>query len=239
MKNPTILLCDDEDHLREMVAEYLASRDFDIVEARNAAELRKGLKTANPDLIVLDVRMPEEDGLTALRALRAQHRVPVIMLTGASGTIDRVVGLELGADDYLGKPVDLRELEARIKAILRRKRPSATDPARTEEPVEIAEKRINFGPCSLDAGAARLFGPDGVEIPITAMEYTLLGLFARNAGRILNRDQILDETNDPASEPFDRTVDLRISRLRRKIERNPARPEIIKTIRGLGYIYYG
>ena len=121
MKSTQILICDDELHLREMVAEYLTARDYDVLEASNPSELRRHLTAADPDLILLDIRMPGEDGLTALRTLRATRNTPVIMLTAASGTVDRVVGLELGADDYLGKPVDLRELEARIKAVLRRK----------------------------------------------------------------------------------------------------------------------
>ena len=238
MKSTQILICDDELHLREMVAEYLTARDYDVLEASNPGELRRHLTAADPDLILLDIRMPGEDGLTALRTLRATRNTPVIMLTAASGTVDRVVGLELGADDYLGKPVDLRELEARIKAVLRRKTGFSNTEISSGGPSVGSEKQmVSFGHCSLDIEGARLFGADGSEISITAMEFSLLKLFHRNMGRILTRDQILDTTDDRGLDPFDRSIDLRISRLRRKVEKNPARPEIIRTVRGLGYIY--
>ena len=241
MKQTQVLICDDEDHLREMIAEYLVARDFDVLEAEDPSALRALLAEHTPDLILLDIRMPGEDGLTALRNLRASHNTPVIMLTAASGTVDRVVGLELGADDYLGKPVDLRELEARIKAVLRRQSPVASGAAHipSSQLTVRAEELVGFGHCALDLESARLFDKAGIEIPITAMEFTLLRLFLRNAGRILTRDQILDETDDRGMDPFDRSIDLRISRLRKKIESNPARPEIIRTVRGLGYIYDG
>ena len=241
MTQTQVLICDDEDHLREMIAEYLVARDFDVLQAEDPSALRALLTEHTPDLILLDIRMPGEDGLTALRNLRASHNTPVIMLTAASGTVDRVVGLELGADDYLGKPVDLRELEARIKAVLRRQKPVGSDVdyvSLTQSPSH-SDERIGFGHCTMDLERARLFDRTGAEIPITAMEFTLLRLFLRNAGRILTRDQILDETDDRGMDPFDRSIDLRISRLRKKIESNPARPEIIRTVRGLGYIYDG
>lgn len=235
MTKTQILICDDETHLREMVSEYLLARDFDVLEAENPTVLRAHLQQTTPDLILLDIRMPGEDGLTALRTLRATHNTPVIMLTAASGTVDRVVGLELGADDYLGKPVDLRELEARIKAVLRRNGTDAVTAA--PSPTRPAGDHVPFGPFSLDLHGARLFDDTGNEVSITAMEFTLLTLFHRNPGRILTRDQILDSTDDRGMDPFDRSIDLRISRLRRKIEKNAAKPELIRTVRGLGYIY--
>lgn len=240
MTAPKILVCDDETHLREMVAEYLKARDFEVIQAQDAQEMRARLKTSEPDLILLDVRMPNEDGLTALRALRSQRQTPVIMLTATSGTIDRVVGLELGADDYLGKPVDLRELEARIKAVLRRKSaPQDTPSPSNLPPLPDDTHFIDMGHCKLDPNGARLFGADHAEIAITAMEFNLLQVFARNPGRIITRDQILDTADDRGMDPFDRSIDLRISRLRRKIEKNPSKPEIIRTVRGLGYIFDG
>jgi len=238
MTQPLILICDDETHLREMVAEYLLDRGFDVAEAADAEAMRQQVEKRTPDLILLDIRMPKEDGLTALRTLRANRDVPVIMLTASAGTTDRVVGLELGADDYLGKPVDLRELEARIKAVLRR---HSIMPQQTAPLVQTAaaDNRVRFGPCALDLDAAQLFDADGLEISITSMEFTLLKLFAANPGRILTRDQILDHTHDRTNDPFDRSIDLRISRLRRKVEMNPAKPEVIRTVRGLGYIFDG
>ncbi|MEO0485203.1 MAG: response regulator [Pseudomonadota bacterium] len=226
-----ILVCDDEQHLREMVCEYLEARGFAVTQASDAAALHKELKRALPDLILLDVTMPGQDGLTALRTLRAQFQTPVIMLTASADVIDRVVGLELGADDYLGKPVDLRELEARIKAALRRSDSSAAmvqaDP----------QSRVAFGTCQLDLAAKRLLGANGQEVPMTAMEMRLLCVFAENRGQVLNRDQLLEMAHERSWEPFDRSIDLRISRLRRKIEANPSKPEVIRTVRGIGYIF--
>lgn len=233
-----ILVCDDEPILREMVRDYLGGRGFDIVEADCAEVLRTQVQAEMPDLIVLDINMPGEDGLSALRSLRAASNVPVIMLTAADDVIDRVVGLEMGADDYLGKPVDLRELEARVKAALRRSQ-------HVESPKEskvIADERSGsetaaFGSCTLDLRGARLLDGDGREIYITAMEFNLLKVFAENRGRVLNRDQLLEQAHDKSWEPFDRSIDLRISRIRRKIEANPTKPEIIRTVRGIGYVY--
>lgn len=230
MTDVSVLICDDELALREMVAEYLEERDYLVYQAENASALRERVTDDDPDLIILDIRMPGEDGLSALRWVRGNSATPVIMLTAAADTTDRVVGLEMGADDYLGKPVDLRELEARIKAVLRR---HGSDTGATE-PIGGT---VQFGECKLDLEGCRLFGEDGERIPITAMEYSLLKLFARNRGRVLTRDQILEDAHDRHWEPFDRSIDLRISRLRRKIETNPNHPEVIRTVRGVGYIF--
>ena len=227
----TILVCDDEDHLREMVGEYLAERGFRVYEAPNAAEMHRKLSGTGADLVILDINMPGEDGLSALRRLRTEHDIPVIMLTAATEVIDRVVGLEMGADDYVGKPVDLRELEARIKAALRRRSPIVAE-AGAE-----AAGGVAFGECRLDLDRATLAGPGGEDIPITAMEFSLLRVLAENKGRVLSRDQLLAQAHDRGWEPFDRSIDLRISRLRRKIEPNPAKPTVIRTVRGVGYIF--
>ena len=178
MKQKQVLICDDEDHLREMIAEYLEDRDFDVLQAEDPPALRALLAEHTPDLILLDIRMPGEDGLTALRNLRATHNTPGIMLTAASGIVDRVVGLELGADDYLGKPVDLRELEARIKAVLRRaERQSAAPEAGPAE-------TVSFDGLTLDIEGATLTGREGEEIPLTAMEFRLLRVFVEARGRV-------------------------------------------------------
>lgn len=239
MDKPTsILVCDDETHLREMVGEYLVERGFRVLEAANADDMHKLVGCDRVDLVILDVNMPGQDGLTALRTMRNTSDVPVIMLTAASEVIDRVVGLEMGADDYLGKPVDLRELEARIKAALRR-RPGGVDAedetATPDTPRAVGQ--VAFGKCQLDLDGAKLLGDDGNEIPITAMEFSLLRVFSENRGRVLNRDQLLEQAHDRDWEPFDRSIDLRISRIRRKIEINPTKPEIIRTVRGIGYIF--
>ncbi len=228
---PTILVCDDERDLREMLQEYLEKRGFSVRLAGNSDELRSQIAELSPDLIILDINMPGEDGLTALRSLRTESDVPVVMLTAAGETIDRIVGLEMGADDYLGKPVDLRELEARIKAVLRRK-----GAEKTSQPAEGAVV-VQFGEFTLNLESTKLHGADGEEVPLTSMEFRLLKMFAENRSRVLNRDQILEQAHDRSWDPFDRSIDIRISRLRRKIEKNPQKPEIIRTVRGIGYIF--
>ncbi|MEM9145756.1 MAG: response regulator [Pseudomonadota bacterium] len=230
-----ILVCDDEPHLREMVGEYLCERGYTVTEAADGASMLSAMEDDPADLIILDIRMPGEDGLSALKRLRADSATPVIMLTAAAEVVDRIVGLELGADDYLAKPVDLRELEARVKAVLRRKGAMAASPADPAKPDD--QGRIPFGKCMLDMEAARLFGPDGKEVALTAMEFALLRVFVQNRGRVLNRDQLLEQAHDRGWEPFDRSIDLRISRIRRKIEANPAKPETIRTVRGVGYVF--
>jgi two-component system phosphate regulon response regulator OmpR len=235
MTTTEILICDDEPVLREMVRDFLTGRGFSVTETGNAVELLQVLPDSRPDLVILDINMPGEDGLSALRKLRVDSNVPVIMLTAADDVIDRVVGLEMGADDYIGKPVDLRELEARIKAALRR-RPDAK-PGGVATDTEKSGGTVSFGACTLDLDGARLIGPDDREIYITAMEFNLLRVFAENRGRVLNRDQLLEQAHDKAWEPFDRSIDLRISRIRRKIEKNPGKPEVIRTVRGIGYVF--
>ncbi len=229
MSMPYILICDDEEDLREMVIDYLGERGYRVEGVPDAEGLRAALGRTSPELIILDVRMPRESGITALTNLRAESRIPVIMLTAASSIVDRVVGLELGADDYIGKPVDLRELEARVKSVLRR-----TEPANTTA-INDNQGLVPFGHCTLDMHSARLFSEDNEEIPITSMEFALLKTFTSNRGRVLSRDQLLELAHNRGWEPFDRSIDLRISRLRNKIEKNPKKPEIIKTVRGIGY----
>lgn len=233
-KNYSILVCDDEADIREMLNEYLTMKGYSVIEASNAAELREKLGFASVDLILLDINMPGEDGLSVLRSLQAGEAPAVIMLTAAGDVVDRIIGLEFGADDYLGKPVDLRELEARIKAVLRRRN------ARAAAGPETGEKtRFRFGKTWLNLDSAKLTDEEGAEIPLTAMEYNLLALFARNSGRVLNRDQILEGAHDRSWDPFDRSIDIRISRLRKKIEVNPQKPVTIRTVRGMGYLYDG
>lgn len=227
-----LLVCDDELDVREMLQEYLGKRGFKVTAVAGGDELRAVLGVNDIDLIIMDINMPKEDGLSILRSLRPENMVPVIMLTAAGDVVDRIIGLEMGADDYLGKPVDLRELEARVKALLRRniskdsKQVSSTD-----------GNQAKFGDFTLDTDAAKLLAADGSEVSITAMEYNLLKVFAENKGRVLNRDQILEKAHDRSWDPFDRSIDIRISRLRRKLESNPEKPAIIKTVRGIGYLY--
>ncbi len=228
-----ILVCDDEVDLREMLQEYLVKRGYDVGLAGDADGLRAAIEEDTPDLIILDINMPGEDGLSALRRLRTDSEIPVVMLTAAGETIDKIVGLEMGADDYLGKPVDLRELEARIKAVLRRKSVAA----RPVDQGGAAGQYVQFGEFRLDLDAAKLTDASGEEVQLTAMEFRLLKLFAENKSRVLNRDQILEQAHDRSWDPYDRSIDIRISRLRRKIEVNPQKPKIIRTVRGIGYVF--
>jgi two-component system phosphate regulon response regulator OmpR len=231
---PSILVCDDETDLREMLQEYLQKRGYSVRLAGDAEQLRSEIEAEAPDLVILDINMPGEDGLSALRRLRTESDIPVVMLTAAGETIDKIVGLEMGADDYLGKPVDLRELEARLKAVMRRR----AGPASTSKSTSVVSgQTVQFGDFSLDLEAAKLTDASGDDVPLTAMEFRLLKLFAENRSRVLNRDQILEQAHDRSWDPYDRSIDIRISRLRRKIEKNPQKPTIIRTVRGIGYVF--
>ncbi|MEO1188446.1 MAG: response regulator [Pseudomonadota bacterium] len=229
-----ILICDDEPDIRDMMSTYLQRRGYTVTAAESGETLDQALEAhSDIQLIILDINMPGEDGLSVLRRLRTDLSIPIIMSTAAGETVDRVVGLELGADDYLAKPVDLRELEARIKAVLRRggaaPAANATDAA--------SESELVIDGLTINLEGAKLTGRDGVPIPLTAMEFSLLRAFVEHRGRVLNRDQILQMAHDRDWDPFDRSIDIRISRLRRKIERNPSHPVLIRTVRGLGYIF--
>ncbi len=227
-----ILVVEDEADLREAVAEYLVRNGFLVRAAADAAAARAALAEQPADVVLLDLFMPGEDGLSLARWMRAQPACPgIIMVTAASDLADRVVGLEVGADDYLGKPFALRELLARVRALSRRlldARPRVRD---------AAGRRVAMGSNILDLATRRLTTQDGREIPLTAMEFDLLAAFAERPGRVLSREQLLDLAHDKGSDPFDRSIDVRITRIRRKIETDPAHPRIIRTVRGAGYVF--
>lgn len=231
---PTVLLVDDEPELRALLAEYFGRNGFAVLQAENAAAARERVAAQVPDVAVLDINMPGENGLSLARALREAHpRLGLVMLTTAGEAIDRIVGLEVGADDYVAKPFELRELLARVRAVLRRLQVTAAPaPAVAADP-----ERVAFGLCELDMAQRKLFGTDGAEIDITAAEFDLLALFARHPNRPLNRDQIMEQAHNRGWDVFDRSIDLRVMRLRRKVERNPDKPEVIKTVRNVGYVY--
>ena len=229
-----VVVCDDEPDIRDTVCEYLQSNGFAVTQAEAGPALRRIMETQHVDAVILDIRMPGEDGLSLARHLREHADVAIIMLTGSAEIIDRVVGLEIGADDYVGKPVDLRELLARLKAVLRRT--SARDRGGSRTEVE-GQRALQFGSCTFFPDAHKLFSAQGEEISITPMEFQLLKVFAEHRGRVLNRDQLLDLAHDQGWEPFDRSIDIRISRLRKKIEFDSSKPEVIKTVRGVGYLY--
>ncbi|UTD27407.1 response regulator [Bradyrhizobium sp. WD16] len=233
-QSPHIFIVDDEAPAREMVGDYLRMHGFGVTLCDGGKSLRLAIDGAKPDLVVLDLNMPEEDGLSIIRDLKSRDNVPVIMLTATASPIDRVVGLELGADDYLAKPCELRELMARIRSVLRRSGPprAAEPPAKTEKPA-----LVRFGTKWLDLEAQALRDEEGIEHPLTASEFGLLKVFAANPKRVLSRERLLELANARDAEAFDRAVDLRIMRIRRKIEPDPARPSVIRTVRGGGYLF--
>ena len=236
-QNPHIVVVDDEASTREMVGEYLGAHGFQVSQCDGGAALREVLKKAAPDLIVLDLNMPEEDGLSIVRDLKQSSRVPVIMLTATASAIDRVVGLELGADDYLAKPCELRELVARIRSVLRRSQAVPAGAPATAADGKQASRTVRFGTKWLDLDAHILRDDDGNEHPLTTSEFTLLKAFADNPKRVLSRERLLDLANARDPEAFDRAIDVRITRIRRKIEPDPDHPSIIRTVRGAGYVF--
>lgn len=233
-QNAHIIVVDDEAPAREMVGDYLRMHGFAVTLCDGGRSLRSAIGASAPDLVVLDLNMPEEDGLSIIRDLKSRSNVPIIMLTATASPIDRVVGLELGADDYIAKPCELRELMARIRSVLRRTAPKP-GPARDGEGDRAS--LVRFGTKWLDLDAQALRDEDGNEHPLTASEFGLLKVFSANPKRVLSRERLLELANARDSEAFDRAVDLRIMRIRRKIEPDPSRPTVIKTIRGGGYVF--
>ena len=234
-QNPHIIIVDDEAPAREMVGDYLKMHGFNVTLCDGGKSLRGAIESGVPDLVVLDLNMPEEDGLSIIRDLKSRTNVPVIMLTATASPIDRVVGLELGADDYVAKPCELRELMARIRSVLRRS--TAKAPAAAETGAKAAKDQlVRFGTKWLDLEAQALRDDEGNEHPLTASEFGLLKVFAANPKRVLSRERLLELANARDAEAFDRAVDLRIMRIRRKIEIDPAKPAVIRTIRGGGYL---
>jgi DNA-binding response OmpR family regulator len=232
-----LLVVDDDPSVRAMLREYLEGHAFDVAEAGSGAQMRESLERELPDAVLLDLRLPGEDGLSLARWLREHYDLGIIMVTASADVIDRVVGLEIGADDYIAKPFDPRELLARVKSVLRRlqARPPAGAAA---APAAAAPQRRTFGRCQIDLASRRLFEADGSEVPMTAMEYELLRVFLANPNRVLSRDQLLQHTRNREWEPFDRSIDIRIGRLRRKVEPEPqGEPRAIRTVRNAGYMY--
>jgi two-component system, OmpR family, response regulator len=236
-----VIVVDDEPDLRSMIVEYLGKQGFGVRAAADGRELDAYLAADFPDILILDVNMPGEDGFAIARRLRAKSAVPILMLTAADDIVDRVVGLEIGADDYLTKPFDPRELLARIRALLRRAvAPAAASAAEAPLTASAAGdpgSKVRFGRLLLDLDARRLVQSDGTEWALTTTEFNLLAAFARHPNRVLSREQLLDLAQSRGDDVFDRSIDVRIARIRRKVEPDPERPQTIKTVRGLGYIF--
>jgi len=232
---PLILLIDDDEALREMVREYLARHDFNILEASSAGEARDLLQLQSPKVVLVDVSMPGEDGLSLARYIREHLDIGIIIVSAAGDAVDRIIGLEIGADDYIAKPFDLRELLARLRSVIRRYDTDA--PSQTDTSGRVTPPQVAIGRCRLELQSQQLFVRDGLELPLTQMEFDLLRILIERPNRVLSRDQILNLTQNRDWDPNDRSVDIRIARLRRKIEVDPERPRTIRTVRGGGYMY--
>jgi two-component system phosphate regulon response regulator OmpR len=230
--NGCVLIVEDDASVREMVADYLDGHGYEVHQAACGADMRAAIARRTPDVVLLDVRLPGEDGLTLARYLRERHDAGIIMVTAAGEVVDRVVGLEIGADDYVTKPFDPRELLARLKSVMRRLQ--SREPARAAAP---AGARVAVGRCFLDVDGHRLLDAQGAEVPLTSMEFELLKLFTDHPNKVLTRDQILTLTRNREWEPYDRSIDIRIARLRRKVEADPDEPRALRTVRGAGYMF--
>ena len=228
---PHILVVDDHREMRELVSRALVKDGFRVSSAGDGKAMRQALADARIDLVLLDLMLPGEDGLSLCRALRAESDIPIIMVTAKGDEVDRVVGLELGADDYVPKPFGSRELIARIRAVLRRNRARAA-PAAQDRP-----KRYKFDRWTFDVDRRELLADDAVATPLSTGEFDLLLVLVEHPQRTLSRDQLLDLARGRAANAFDRSMDTQVSRLRKKIERDPSDPQIIKTVWGGGYIF--
>jgi two-component system OmpR family response regulator len=228
---PHILVVDDHRDIRDLIGRYLVKNGLRVTTAENAASARRALKAAVVDLVVLDIMMPGEDGLSLCRHLRESGQVPVILLTAMAEDTDRIVGLEMGADDYVTKPFNPRELLARIRAVLRR----TNNGPRQRDPIEA--RRLGFDRFVLDVARRELVDADGVSAPLSTAEFQLLSAFVKRPHMVLSRDQLLDLTSGRTPQVFDRSIDNQVSRLRKKIEPDPRTPTLIKTVWGGGYMF--
>lgn len=231
MTKAHVLVVDDDDGLRSLLEQYLAANGFEVSLAENATVMTEKLEQNHPDLIILDLMLPGEDGLSIARRLRGSVNIPIIMLSARGEDIDRIVGLEVGADDYLAKPFNPRELLARIRAVLRRKQ------ERVAAPESSAEHIVRFGTdFELNLNAQTL-AKNGLPIGLTTAEFGILQIFIQHPNRVLSRDQLMDMLKGYDRDPFDRSIDVRVTRLRRKIEPDPSEPIYIKTVWGQGYLF--
>jgi two-component system OmpR family response regulator len=233
--DPHIVIVDDDAEICQLVARFLEPHGFRVTTAGDGASMRAALQQEPADLVILDQMLPGEGGLALCRELRATSRVPIIFLTALNSEADRVVGLEMGADDYLSKPFSTRELLARTRAVLRRAVPESREPAE-QAPKASKGRRLRFSGWTLDLGRRQLISPDGVLVDLSGGEYELLVAFLERPQIVLTRDRLLDLTRGRYGGPFDRAIDMQVGRLRRKIEADPKNPELIKTVRGGGYV---
>lgn len=233
-----IAVLDDEVDITQLLANYLQSHGFRVTQLHDGPSLMMLMGSDPADLVLLDLGLPGEDGFSIARRMRENWRCGLVILTGRGDAVDKVVGLEVGADDYVTKPFDLRELVARVKAVLRRLAPEEGPVAAAvpSAPSAAASDQLRFAGWQLDLGARSLANPQGQSVPLTGGEFDLLRAFARHPGRVLSRDFLLEQTRGREGAPFDRTIDVQVGRLRKKIEADPDDPQIIKSVRGAGYI---
>src|SRR5690349_374103 len=224
-----LLIVDDDPDITDLIANYFSLHGFDVTAAHSADQMRQALDRGQVDLVLLDIGLPDGDGIALTRTLRERSHCAVIIVSGRGESVDRIVGLEVGADDYVTKPFELRELLARAKSVLRRV--GAASPAGPEREV------IAFEGWRIDLRARTLHNPQNEEVDLTTGEFDLLSVFVRHPNRVLSRDQILDLTRNRPAGPFDRTIDVQVGRLRRKIEKDPEHPALIKAVRGAGYVF--
>ena len=225
-----IVIVDDQPEICELVYNYLSGEDYRVSTANDGPSMRRIMQQYEVDLVLLDIQLPGDDGLSLARQLRAVSDIGIIILTGRGETVDRIIGLEMGADDYLPKPFHLRELLARVKSVLRRA--SARGEAGKAPPQSAV-----FNGWKLDLTSRELKAPSGEEVRLTTGEFDLLAAFVGNANQVLSRDRLLDLARNRESGPFDRTIDVQVGRLRKKLEDDPQNPSLIKTVRGSGYIF--
>jgi two-component system OmpR family response regulator len=228
-----ILVVDDQKEICEVVQEYLSGEGYQVSAASDGTNMRRVMAQHPIDLVILDLMLPGEDGLTLARILRQESNVGIIILTGRGETVDRIIGLEMGADDYLPKPFHLRELLARVKSVLRRVSARIKEPA----PASGSRSKARFSGWNLDLSTRELVSPAGSEVRLTTGEFDLLAAFVNNANQVLSRDRLLDLARNREAGPFDRTIDVQVGRLRRKLEEDPQKPTMIKTVRCTGYIF--
>jgi two-component system OmpR family response regulator len=228
---PHILVVDDEPAIGDLIRNYLVRHGLRVSVVADGEGLRQAMAESKPDLVLLDLGLPGEDGLALTRHIRTQSNIGVIIVTGSGESVDRIVSLELGADDFVAKPFDLRELLARIRSVLRRTAAASVKPPPPDTP------EIRFAGWRLELQSRRLFAPDGAEIALTTGEFDLLSLFTENPNTVMSRDQLLQATRNRDAGPYDRAIDMQITRLRRKIETDPNNPLLIKAVRGAGYIF--
>ena len=233
---PTVLVVDDDPDVRELLRDYLTENGYDVLEAGGGKAARGLLEERVPDVVLLDVGLPGEDGLSLARFIRERFDIAIVIVSGAGETVDRIIGLEVGADDYVAKPFDPRELRARLKSVLHRYQRSST-PVEAPPASAPTTPTVPVGRCLLDLDTRQMFDRDGAEVALTAMEYDLLRVFVERPNRPLSRDQILMLTRNREWDPYDRSVDIRVARLRRKIEPDPDRPQVLRTVRGVGYMF--